>query len=630
MLDAIRQSASSWGVKILFGIIILVFVFWGVGSFTGSKTQVIATVNERPILVQTFHRAQQRAVENMQQRNPEMSMEELKAMGLNRQVLESLVAEELMAEKAAALGITVSDVELRQKINELPYFQNESGQFDPDLYRRILGSQQIPIAEFEEDMRRSIVSEKLEGYVTYPAQASADEARELFEYSREKRTLQYLMVDAARLMDQVNATKEEIASFYEEHKEDFSVPLRLSFTYLPFTASSLASKVDVPDDYLREEYEARKDEFLQPERVEARHILIEVEDDADEAAVEQAKREIETARMRIVDAGEDFATVAMEVSEGPSSVSGGDLGWFSRGQMVPSFEEVAFSLEPGAVSEPVRTPFGYHIILVEEREDEQTTPFEEIKDDLRQGIAEDRAADLISNLLDVALEQVYAGQSLESVASDLNLELQSTQAPQTRDETQMLLALEDEAVDRLFSMEEGQVTDTPLESTEGYVLATVQERLPPDYKPLEEVREAIVERIKQDKVKKLAKARAEELAAQVQESGVPADKTDDLLTTNSFDRQGLIEGLGMNQELTQKAFAAEQGDWLPGAWAVQDGYIVANLHEVIPATDAQWATEKSMWMDFISESKKEELFRAFLSDMQEKAEILVYQPKLLE
>jgi len=230
MLDLIRQSASSWGVKVLFGIIILVFVFWGVGSIgTNSKTQVIATVNERPILAQTFHRAQQRAVETMRQRNPEMTQEELKALGLNRQVLESLVADELMAEKAAALGVTAADVEVRQKINELPYFQNESGQFDPDLYRRILQSERIPIAEFEADMRRSIISEKLETFMTFPAQASEAEARELFEYSREQRTLQYLLVADTDFMDQVNATDEEIASFYEEHKEDFSVPLRLSF-----------------------------------------------------------------------------------------------------------------------------------------------------------------------------------------------------------------------------------------------------------------------------------------------------------------------------------------------------------------------------------------------------------------
>lgn len=630
MLDAIRQSASSWGVKILFGIIILVFMFWGVGSFTGSKTQVVATVNERPILVQTFQRAQERAVENMRQRNPEVSQEELRAMGLSRQVLESLVAEELLAEKASKLGVTVSDVELRQKINQLPYFQNESGQFDPDLYRRILSSQHIPIAEFEEDMRRSIVSEKLQGYVTYPAQASEDEARELFEYSREKRTLQYLMVEDNAYAEQVNATDEEIAAFYEEHKEDFSVPVRLSFSYLPFTPTALASKVDVPEEYLREEYEARKDQYMQPERVKARHILIEVEEGASEPAVEQAKREIETARMRIVEVGEDFATVAMEVSEGPSSVSGGDLGWFTRGQMVGAFEDVAFSLEPGTVSEPVRTPFGYHIILVEEREDEHVTPFEDAKDDLKLAIAQDRATDLISNLLDVALEQIYAGQSLESVASDLNMELRSTDEPQTRDEAQMLLALENEAVERLFSMEEGQETDTPLESADGYILASVEKRLPPDYQPLDEVREVIVSRIKRNKAEEMAKTEAERLAEQVQESGVPAELADELQISNPFDRQGLIEGLGMNQELTQQAFAAEQGEWLPGAWALKDGYIVANLYGITPPTDEQWATEKAMWMDFIGESKKEELFRAFLNDLQEKAEVLVYQPELLK
>ncbi|TVM16195.1 peptidylprolyl isomerase [Oceanidesulfovibrio indonesiensis] len=631
MLDAIRQSATSWGVKVLFGIIILVFVFWGVGSIgDGSKTQVVATVNERPILAQTFRQAQQRAVENMRQRNPEVTHEELRAMGLGRQVLESLVAEELLAEKAAQLGVTVSDVELRQKIYQLPYFQDESGQFDPDLYRRILNSQRIGIAEFEDDMRRSILSEKIERYVTHPAKASEEEAHELFGYSREKRTLQYLLVENDDYLDQVNATDEEVAAYYEENKEAFSVPMRLSFSYLPFTPSALASKVDVPEEYLREEYEARIDEYMQPEQVKARHILIEVAEGANEAIVEQAKREIETVRMRVVELDEDFATVAMEVSDGPSAVNGGDLGWFTRGQMVEAFEEAAFSLEPGAVSEPVRTPFGFHIILVEDREDEHVTPFEDAKESLKLAIAEDRAADLVSNLLDVALEQIYAGDSLEAVANDLGLAVRSTDEPLTRDGAQMILALTDKALDRLFSMEEGYVTDTPLETVDGYVLATVEKRLPPDYEPLEDVRETIAERIRQDKAEEMAKAEAEQLAERVQESGVPAELADALETSRPFDRQGLIEGLGMNQELTQQAFAAEKGAWLTGAWAVNDGYIVASLHEITPPTQEQWATEKAMWVDFISESKKEELFRSFLNDLQQKAEVLVYQQELIQ
>lgn len=630
MLDLIRQSASSWGVKILFGVIILVFVFWGVGSFTGSKTQVVATVNERPILVQTFRRAQERAIENIRQRNPDVSVEDLKAQGISTQVLQRLVADELLADQGNALGIRASDVEVRNKIASLPYFQSQSGQFDPELYRRILNSQHIQIAEFEDDMRRAIVTEKLQRYVTDSIQVPEWEARDLFDYSREKRTLQYLSVDDAKYMDQVNATDAEVQAYYDEHKDDFSVPARISFSYLPFTPASLASKVEVSDETLQQEYEARKDEFTQPERVKARHILIQLEQNATEAEDQAALEKIEAIRKRIVDDGEDFATVAEETSDGPSAPNGGDLGWFSQGQMVPAFEEAAFSLTPGTVSEPVRTPFGYHLILVEEREDAQVAPFDEVKDQLKQEIAEDRATDLVSNLLDVALEQVYAGDSLDKVAGDLNLEVLKTDEPLDRDQVQSLLLLKQDSLNRLFGLEEGMITDTPLETEDGYVLATIGKRLPPDFQPLDEVRDSIVTTIKETKASKLAKEEAEALSKTIQENGLPADRESELSVTSAFDRQGLIQELGVNPELTSKAFNAEKGDWIPGAWPVQDGWVVVRLDDIQSPTDEQWETEKSMWVDFIAETKKEELFQSFLKDLQEHAEINVYQPDLFK
>ncbi len=632
MLDFIRQSASSWFVKVIFGIIILVFVFWGVGSFTGGgQTQVVATVNEEPILQQDFLLEQQRYMESIRRQRPQISEAELQAMNIPRQVLEKLVADKLLLQEAEALGIAVTDEELRQVIASVPAFQDENGQFDPDLYRLALAQERYTLGQFERDTRHALRIQRLQGYVSLPAEATEAMAREIFEFAQERRALQYLLVPTESFVDQVTVTQEEIEAFYAEHKEDYAVPARLEFDYLPFTATALADKVNVPAEEVRAAYERRLEDFSTPERVQASHILIRVEENAPEADVEAARASAEAARQRVTGPdAEDFAEVAREVSEGPTAPNGGDLGLFGRGQMVEPFEEAAFALQPGEVSEVVRTPFGFHVIKVVEREDAAVTPFEEVRDELRRTLAEDRAVDLVSSLLDVALEQIYAGRTLEETAAEMNLPLQTTDEPLTRRAAQNALRLTPEAAARLFEQPEGVVTDTPLEAEDGFILAVPQTKLPSDYKPLDEIRETVRERLLQQKADALAKEQAEALARSIREEGPTETQTAQLTLTTPFDRQGFIPELGVNPELTAAAFAAVPGEWLPDAYFVNEGYVAAKLVEVIPPPAEQWAAARERWMADLANSMRQELFQAYLETAQAQAEIPIFQPGLVE
>ncbi|MDA8163879.1 MAG: peptidylprolyl isomerase [Desulfobacteraceae bacterium] len=174
--------------------------------------------------------------------------------------------------------------------------------------------------------------------------------------------------------------------------------LKQGMTIEKFLEQKFVEKVQVSDQDAKKFYDQNKEEFKQPEMVRARHILISVAPNADEKTKKAAREKIEAIKKQLA-AGADFATLAKENSQCPSSAKGGDLGFFARGQMVPAFEKVAFALQPGKVSDVVETQFGYHLIKVEEKKPEGTVPFEEAKDRIAQFLKKEQVNDQIKTYL---------------------------------------------------------------------------------------------------------------------------------------------------------------------------------------------------------------------------------------
>ncbi len=166
-----------------------------------------------------------------------------------------------------------------------------------------------------------------------------------------------------------------------------------------FIDSRFVQKVTVSDEEAREYYEKTKENFRQPESVRASHILIKVPADADEATKQKALARIEEIKKQLAN-GADFAELARKYSEGPSAKRGGDLGFFQRGQMVKPFEEAAFALKPGAVSDVVTTRFGYHLIKVAEHVNESVVPFDAIKDRIKEYLKREKIQKQVNAYID--------------------------------------------------------------------------------------------------------------------------------------------------------------------------------------------------------------------------------------
>ncbi len=184
MLDAMRQNAQSWGVKIVFGLIIVVFVFWGVGKFGNDTASVVAYVDGRPILVKEYEKTLEESLRMVHNQNPNITDKELAEGGFRWQVFSQMLTQTMLAAQAAKLNLSVSDAELRREIARVPAFAGEDGKFDAKRYEELLKANGLNPAEFETDMRQNLTLEKLGSYLALPAQVTETEARSLYDFSR--------------------------------------------------------------------------------------------------------------------------------------------------------------------------------------------------------------------------------------------------------------------------------------------------------------------------------------------------------------------------------------------------------------------------------------------------------------
>jgi len=631
MLDILRQGAQSWGIKILFGIIIAVFVLaFGMDRTQNDRTTVVATVNGSPIQFQPFQERLQRSLELARSQNPGLTAEVLAQMGFKRQILEQMIVEELMLQQAAKLGLTVSKEELAKEIHLIPAFQNEGQVFDPAAYQNVLRANNLTPGRFESEYMRGMTMDKLQTYVGLPGRLGEDQARDFHTYGRSTAVISYLMYPWELYQDQVNATDERVTEYYESRKAGYAVPARARIEYLLLTPETLADAQAVSDEEAEKYYAENKERFKIEEQVSARHLLVRVDEDADAADVEKAMATIQAAQADLK-AGKTFAEVAEKYTEDPSGMqTGGELGWFGRGRMVKPFEDAAFALEKGAVSEPVRTQFGFHLISVEDSKAEGYEDFPAVRQFVADIIAQDRATETLQDHLDQALEMVLAGESLDAVAQAIGLKLAiretdyftRTQGPRE------LPGLSPENVQLLFDLPVDITTQSPMPIADGYLLATKREQIAESTRPLEELKADITAAIVREEALKMAKASADQDLELLRKGETPAGAAP--VESEPFGRQGTISGLGMNQMLAVKAFETEPGTWLPESYAFPQGYVLARTVTVTPPTEEEWAAEKELWLSSLNQRAQEQTLQAFIADLRAKADVRIPNPALLD
>lgn len=516
MLQAIKERAQGWVAWAIVILISIPFALWGIQSYLGVGSEpVVAKVGGNKITERQLDRNVQRTRMQLRDRmgaayDPDL----FDTTEMRRQVRERMIRDAVLLDASYDMGLRVSDEAVRAAILTEPAFQSD-GVFDKATYERVLRLQGLTPAAYEEQLRQSLLATQLSRAVTASAFTTDAQLAAATRLLRQQRDIAYLTLPSAGFMPDAPPSDDAIRAYYEANPERFETPERVRLTYILLDAESLGAG-EVSEADLRAAYEQRIDDFTTPERRGIRHILLTVPTDADDAQAEAVKARAAELKAKL-EAGADFAEVAAEHSEDPGSADqGGDLGMVARGIMDPAFEQAAFALQPGVVSEPVRSRFGYHLIEVTEIAGGEPEPFEAVREqlarDLGRGDAEAAYFEIAEQLANLTYE---SPDSLIPAAETLDLEIQTSDWIERSGGEGILASPKVTTAafgeDVLVRGNNSELIEPDPDRMQAIVLR-VDEHEPAALRPLAEVRDEIVEALAAEQAAAAALAEAESLA----------------------------------------------------------------------------------------------------------------------
>ncbi|HED38799.1 MAG TPA: hypothetical protein ENJ13_00040 [Chromatiales bacterium] len=520
MLGLIRERAQGFIAWVIVILIIIPFALFGINEYFETDSNVyVAKVNDVSIpefeyrRIYQNERAFRQSIVGNDLDSPFMNEESIKRSALDR-----IINTEVMSQAASANGFDVGDQLLLQSIASREEFQTD-GVFDAALYNALLRANNLSPADFEANVRREMMANQFVAGVMDLAIVTDYELDALLRIQEQTRKIGYMVLNAESFKaDESEAfSDDEIQRHYEKNIDRFSLPEQVSLEYVELSADGLLDDIEVDESLLRERYEDRIDSFGLPEERRARHILIDLAEDASDADIEAARSKAADLLARIK-AGESFEALAKENSDDAgSAIDGGDLGYFGRGDMVAAFDETVFSMKIGEVSEPVKTPFGFHIIKLEDVREGSTKSFEEVRAELERSYREQQAEDILFDRLEVLSNLTYENPDSLSIAADeMGLTIKTVDFFDRNSGPG--IASNPRVRKAAFSSEVMAGNNSePLEIGENHmVVIRINEHRPESYRPLEEVRDDVVALLREQKARNAAVSQGESLLKQLE------------------------------------------------------------------------------------------------------------------
>ncbi len=622
MLEFIRSNSQSLGVKLAFGIIILVFVFWGVGSMQNmSPTTLVATVNGEPITIIAFERAYMQARDGVRQNNPNITPEQLAQMQLPQQVLQQLIFSSLLQQEAKRLDIVVTPMELRRAIEQIPAFQSAEGTFDPELYKRLVSAQGQRLKDFEAMLSNQLLEGKIRRDMTVTGEAFAGEIDGFFNFTYEQRDVEYAFFPVKNVLSKLSPPAEDaIKAYYESNRQAFSIPAKASVEYISVSPTSIVAPESMTAEAVSAYYDANKDRFTTQPRAKVRHILLTIAPDAKAEDVQKINAKAQEIAQELQN-GADFAELAKKYSEDTTTaVNGGDLDWINPGDTVAPFNDAVFAMKAGDLSAPVRSDFGVHLIKVDEFEQASTKALAEVEAEIRNELASEQGNIKLREVLDNLIEANILGNNLADAAKAQNLELKKSEILPAF-ELEKLLQISAEGANQILAAGAGVPLDAALSAeNDSYVVVRVAEKQDASTRPYDEVKGEISEIL-------MANTAMEEVTGMAAETLKTIDtaKNLDVKKIADVQRDADVGLLGPQPEMNTALFEVAEGAWLPSVYTAsvdgERGAVLVRVTKIKDTQNAQLGAMQEIIGNVLSMQRKDKMFQLLIASLSEKADV---------
>ena len=489
------------------GVIAISFAIWGIGDiFRGFGRNAVATIGGTEISIEQFRQFYNDRLQQLgRQAGRPITPDEARARGLDRQLLAQLVAETTIDEQAKQLRLGIDSAEIAKRITSDPSFRGANGQFDRQRFEQIIRQAGFSESRFIEEQRRSMLRRQLAQSVTGDLKVPATALAALNQYQNEKRQIEYVALEAAQAGDVPAPIPEVLNKYFDERKTLFRAPEYRNITLLSLASSDLAKPDAVTDADAKAYFEQHKNSYGKPEKREVRQIVF------------QKPEEAADARERITK-GAKFDDIAKERQLKESDT---DLGMVEKSDIIDSaVADAAFSLKPSETSAPVKGRFGTVLLQVGKIEPGEEKTYEQVAAQIKREIAESRAKSEVGNLRDKIEDERAAGSTLAEVAKKLGLKSVSIEAVDRSGRApdgKPVAALPQSAnvINAAFASDVG-VDNDPLQLPGGgYLYYDVTGVTPSRERPLEEVKDQVTARWRDDEIAKRLQAKADDLVGKL-------------------------------------------------------------------------------------------------------------------
>jgi peptidyl-prolyl cis-trans isomerase D len=622
MLDRMRRHKGwlKWSLAIVCVSFVVLYVpqfldptGTGAGAAPGD---VVATVEGRRITANTYQTVYTQQMAQLRQAYGEMTDQMAQQLGFGQRIVQQLVSQEAQLAEADRLGITVTDGELRERLIRLPAFQ-ENGVFIGDQrYTALLDGARPPIrpSQFEEDLRRSLVAEKLQNSVAGWIAVSDADVEQAYRREHERVRLDLAIFNADQFRAGITPTDAELNAEYTANPDAFRAEEKRRVRYLALDAATLRTTVAVTPQEVEVRYRENAATFSTPEQTRASHILFAT---ADKDAAE-VRKTAEGVLARVKQ-GEDFAALAKQFSDDGSKEQGGDLDFNARGIMVAPFDEAMWALQPGETTdELVQTEFGFHIIRVTDRRPAQTRTLDQVRTQLEDQIRNEKARAEATRLSTELAGQIETPADLDTVAARNNLTVRDS-GLFGRNEPLSGLGIEPAVAAEAFRLEQDQVSGA-LSTMQGFAFIAVAEIEPAHLPALDEVRDQVRDAVIQKKAVEAARARAATVSQSSNFTAAARAAGVTVRSTELITRGSALPDIGVSDRVDLAVFALNAGQTSPPI-ATDTAVVVAHVREKQDIVPEGLEAQREGLRAQLANERRNEFFSAYMMKAMENMDI---------